>query len=358
MNIGVLFNPFKNITGIPSVVINCMSELLEIDNRDYFFAVKGTSQYVDIDGPSQIYCESGMKFQNLWLKSKKMDVLYSFYPAFDDIRCGQARTILTIHDMIPLLYPQWFNETSNIYFDKNIRASVQIADLIVAVSESTKKDVVNSYGIPEEKVRVIYNGLHSKIDLKCINTGIIEKNGINSRFLLSVCTIEPRKNLRGLIKAFKIYKERNKDDDLKLVVAGGKGWDSSFFSWLEEQGDISKDIIITGYVSDSELSELYSKSLAVAYVSFYEGFGLPILEGLALGKAVISSDQSSMPEVGGNAVCYCNPYEVESIANAIEKVVNDDDYRKILEVRSLMQASKFSYKNAAKDILDVINELA
>ena len=357
MNIGVIYNSFENLTGIPSVVYNTMSELLKIDNVNHYFSVYGKSSFIEIDGPSPMYLESGVDYAGLLAYKRDTDIFYSFYPAFDKIKTGKSKFILTIHDMIPLLHPEWFDKRSTDYFDINIRKSAEMADVVIAMSESTKNDVVNSYHINEDKVRVIYSGLHTGFSAENKGTNIIDKYNLKSNYILTVCTIEPRKNLRSLIRAFDIYKQRFPNDDSKLVVAGGKGWDSTFFSWLAEQGDVIDDIVITGYVTDDELSDLYNSATAIAYVSYYEGFGLPILEGMAAGKAVICSDTSSMPEVGGEAVCYCNPYSVESIADAVQKVLTNEGYRVALSKKAFYQAGKFSYINTAKEVLGVINEL-
>ena len=134
------------------------------------------------------------------------------------------------------------------------------------------------------------------------------------------------------------------------------GWDIGFEDFLSDLGGIRNDIILTGYVSNEVLSCLYRDAIAFAYISFYEGFGLPILEAMSFGKAVICSDQSSMPEVGGDAVEYCNPYDIESIMNAMESIIDNDNYRKCLEGRAVVQANKFSYKRTAEEILRIYDQ--
>ena len=142
---------------------------------------------------------------------------------------------------------------------------------------------------------------------------------------------------------------------MKLVLVGGIGWDNEFENEISRLNQYRDSIILTGFVSDKELSSLYQFALAVAYVSFYEGFGLPLLEALTAGKAVISSNVTSMPEVCGKVACYCDPYEIESIEDAIDRVVNDEDYRNSLELNARTQAANFSYKKAAKETIDIYN---
>ena len=135
------------------------------------------------------------------------------------------------------------------------------------------------------------------------------------------------------------------------------GWKYESLLRKVEEGPYRKDIILTGYVSDEELSALYQSALCFAYISYYEGFGLPILEAMACGKAVLSSDKSSMPEVGGDAVCYCDPYDMESIVEGLDKLVEDEQYRKRLEGKAKVRAERFSYKKAAEEIYDLYKEL-
>ena len=232
-----------------------------------------------------------------------------------------------------------------------------MSDVILTDSENTKSDVVNAYHIPEERVKVIYPGLLHTLDFSQGDKKIIEKYGIRDEYIMTVSTIEPRKNLRGLINGFIQYLQLHSNSHLKLVLVGGIGWDKEFENDIAKLDKYKDSIVLTGFVSDKDLSVLYQHTLAVAYVSFYEGFGLPLLEALSAGKAVISSDTSSMPEVCGNAACYCNPYDVDSIQNAIEKVVLNEAYRMELEGKAAAQAARFSYEKAARQTVEIYNRL-
>lgn len=357
MNIGILSqNKEKNITGINRVTKGVLEELLKIDNENnYHFLGKTEWLNFDLDYIPMIV-NGGKQFSlNFTLMAHPLDIVHSHYRSFslnEKIPCAK---ILTIHDVIPLIYKDWYQSQYD-YFNDSIRRCAEQVDTVITVSEYTKQDVIKYYNIPEEKIKVVYNGLYP------ITLFSPEINGKridaleNQRFLLSVSGVGPHKNQVGLAEAFVNYKKHHKDDELKLVLTGPVRRYQVIREIMDKYPIESKDIILTGFVSDEELLWLYQNSIAFIYVSYYEGFGLPILEALSVGKAVISSNSSSMPEVGGDAAVYCNPHNIESISDAIEKVVNDDELRHMLESRSLEQAAKFSYAKAAKETLDIYKQ--
>lgn len=283
---------------------------------------------------------------------KNVDIMHSYWDPFEYMKYKCIK-IFTIYDLIPLIHPEW--HTLKDYFDGPVRNSALKADLILTDSEHTRKDVIEYYNIAPEKIQVVYPGLMHTLDFSRKDAKVLDKFNIHDEYILSVSTIEPRKNLRGLIKGFIAYKQAHTQSKLKLVLVGGTGWDSEFENDISKLDQFRDSIILTGFVSDEELSSLYQFALAVAYVSYYEGFGLPLLEGLTAGKAVISSDTTSMPEVCGEIACYCNPYSIDSIENAIDRVVNDEGYRKYLEINAKSQAAKFSYEKTAKETIDIYN---
>lgn len=355
MNIGILATEGdRQLTGIRRVTFDTMKEILKLDEKNRYFLLEGN-----------VYDLPQIKHVPKWLwggrksdflcKLYDIDVVYSFYPPIDvSVPC---KRILTIHDMCPLLFPEYFNEQSYERFNVSLRKSAMEADKIIAMSESTKSDIVECYGVNENKIEVVYSGIQTKIMNVDIDIDIEKRFGICGAYILSVCTIEPRKNLKGLIDAFLTYKSRHPHMDLKLVLTGRTGWSHEIVEVVKENERYHDDIVLTGFVSGEELAVLMKKSLAMAYVSFYEGFGLPILEGMAAGKAVISSDVSSMPEVGGDAVVYCNPYDKESIVAAMEQVVEDGSFRTMIENRAIRRADKFSYSKTAQQVLKILQEV-
>lgn len=354
MNIGILSqNKEKNITGINRVTQGTVEELLKLDNENsYHFLGKTEWLNLDMDYIPMIV-NGGKQFSlNFTLMAHPLDIVHSHYRPFSLNEKVPCAKILTIHDLIPLIYKDWYQSQYD-YFNESIRKCAEQVDTIITVSEYTKQDVIKYYNIPEEKIKVVYNGLYPaslfSSEIKGKSIDILE----NQRFLLSVSGVGPHKNQVGLAEAFINYKKHHKDDELKLVLTGPVRRYQVIRDIMEKYPIESKDIIMTGFVSDEELLWLYQESLAFIYVSYYEGFGLPILEALSVGKAVISSNTSSMPEVGGDAAIYCDPQNIESISDAIERIVNDDNLRHKMESIAYKQAAKFSYVKAAKETLEI-----
>lgn len=354
MKIGVLsLYKEREITGINKVTMGLMEELLKADQgNEYVFLGKTDWLPLPMDY-IPVLPDAGASIQlNYAMLAHPMDVVHSHFRPFELSKGISCAKILTIHDLIPLIYPQWYGSQFE-YYDVSIRRCAKEADKIIAVSECTKRDVVEYYGIAPEKIEVVYNGL-SPTKLFADNAmeeSVPELEDTN--FIFSVSGLGPHKNQGGLTEAFLLYKKRHPESDVKLVLTGPVRKYEVVREILSRNQDAVAHVVFTGFVSDEQLIWLYRKALAFIYVSYYEGFGLPILEALSVGKAVICADTASMPEVGGDAVAYCNPYEVESIEAAIDKVVSDASYRKQLEERAFGQAARFSYQKAAGEMMRV-----
>ncbi len=354
MKIGILSqNKETNITGINRVTMGLMSELLKIDkDNKYYFLGKTDWMNFNIDNIPLVPDAGKEIMLNYTLAAYPLDIVHSHYRPFHlnkKIACGK---ILTIHDLIPLLYPEWYKSQYE-YFDTAIRKSAKEADIIIAVSEYTKKDIIKHYDISEDKVKVIYNGLYPSELFSSDAKGKAVHKLEGENFVLSVSGVGPHKNQVGLVEAFLLYKTKHSDSDIKLVLTGPVRRYQVIRDILEKYPDISSSVILTGFVSDEELVWLYNRALAFIYVSYYEGFGIPVLEALSMGKAVVCSNTTSMPEVGGDAVAYCNPHEVESISAAISRVIDDAEYRHELEKKAILQAEKFSYIKSAEKLLEI-----
>lgn len=282
---------------------------------------------------------------------EECDIIHSFYNPYDYM-FNKVKKVLTIHDLIPMRHPEWFNDGVGEFFNKRVRKAAEMSSAIITPSYATKQDVIELYGIDSSKIHVVSWGVEPTIDYEKSDKTIFERFDLTEGYVLSVCTIEPRKNLRRSISAFIQYKKRS-ESRVKLAICGKMGWDKEFEKFYESLGEHRKDVIRLGYVSDAELSALYKNAIAFVYNSFYEGFGLPVLEAMKCGKAVLTSNASSIPEVGGDAVCYCNPYDEDSIAEGFAKIIDDNGYRSALEKNALIQASKFSFKQTAQDIIKV-----
>lgn len=358
MNIALLYpTRERNTTGVRNLTKGSIIETLKRDQKNQYYFADDTYFGQDIMPFSNVKWggdEAECMRYDFLCHCKNIDILHSYWNTFDLMKAG-CKKIITVYDLIPLIHPEW--HTLHDYFDGPLRRTVEMADYVLTDSEFTRNDVINYYGILPEKTKTIYPGLLHTLDFGHIEQNVPNRFNISGEYVMSVCTIEPRKNLRGLINGYIAFKQRHPQNQLKLMLVGKIGWDREFETDINNLGEFRDDIILTGFVTDEELVSLYNSALAVAYVSFYEGFGLPILEALNAGKAVISSDTTSMPEVGGEAVCYCNPYEIESICDSLEKVVLNDSYRQKLESMSKEQAAKFSYAKAAEETVEIYNWL-
>ena len=349
MNIGILpFRKEKRVDGINRLTYGVLNELINIDPINSYSYV-GSGKWLGIDLDEKPVMADSWNIINLngFMLNNNYNIIHSyFYSYYFNSKFSCAR-ILTIHDLMPRM---------KMYFGENWSKSVHWMDTIIADSEYTKSDIVNSYNVNPDTIKIVYPGLF-KADIKSsteIRKEIIEIT--TSPYIMTVSTLRSYKNMLGLVKAFCLFKELNSNMDVNLIVVGNNNKSNDVIKEIMNFCGERKDVILTGYVSDNELAYLYENSLATGFVSFYEGFGLPVLESLSFGKTVICSDRTSLPEVGGNAVEYCNPYEIESIENAIENVVLNDTHRKDLEKKALIQASKFSYEKAAKETLRIYSQ--
>jgi len=267
-----------------------------------------------------------------------------------------CRKIITFHDLSFEYYPEFFSFSRNIWHKlMRPKKQAQEADIIISVSESTKEDLVNLYKIKPEKIKVIYPGVgeeFKKLDSSKISK-IKEKYNLPEKFILYFGTIEPRKNIDGIIKAFDLLKE-NLRSDIKLVIAGSPGWLYKNVFRAAEESMFKNDIIFTGFIEKEDKPSLYNLASLFVYPSYFEGFGFPPLEAMACGVPTIVSNCASLPEVAGEGALLVNPYYINEIFVAMKEVLTDASLREDLVNRGLYQAKKFSWDSCAKETLKII----
>lgn len=357
MNIGILpqFGE-KRKTGIGKVAQATYENLCLLDSGNKYMYIDNVWGNTTNSKLNCIYNSAEIMPMDFLLNGRNVDIIHSFiHPfSFESKKCGK---ILTIHDIRPIVHPEWATKVLREYFEGPIRQCAKNMDVIIADSEYSKKDVVECFGISENKIKVIYSGLYP--ENKFLGEGELVKklNLSKDNYILSVSALDLNKNQIGLIKSYIIFKERHPDNDMKLVLVGPIRDNEGIREVLSHNQQIAKDIIYTGYVTDEELVWLYRNTYAFIYPSFFEGFGLPILEALSVGRAVICSNTTSMPEVGGDAVEYCNPYDLESIVSAMENVVLNETRKIELESKAMNQAAKFSYKKAARELMEIYKNM-
>lgn len=287
---------------------------------------------------------------------KECDVFFT--PSLSLPLFAPGKKILTIHDMIPFWDKNKYSFIIRHYVILMTRWTTKFSDAVVTVSESSKQDIIKYLNIKSEKVHVIYNFILNSENV------IIKRNpqeaklkindGINLRldvpFFLTVSTLQPAKNIDGLIKAFALFKKNN--PSYYLYIVGNKGWNYNGLFDLVKQNNMEKYVIFPGYLDDSLLSILYSYCKGIVYVSFYEGFGIPPLEGFYHGKVCVASNISSIPEVVGNAGYLVDPYDINSIAKGMELLTIDVENRSRFIPEQL---EKFVPENQIKKLIDLFN---
>ncbi|MGQ9804369.1 MAG: glycosyltransferase family 4 protein [Anaerolineae bacterium] len=269
-------------------------------------------------------------------------------------RLSAIRTVFTLHDLIFLFHPETHKPLNRWFLTLMMPRFLRAADAVIAVSECTKRDAVRYYGIPEEKITVIYEGVNPRFRPANPETvaAVRRKYGLPEHFILYVGTIEPRKNLTTLLEAFH-HLAALRSGDLRLVIVGKRGWlYEGFFRRLRELG-LEERVHFTGYVPDEDLPALYSAADLFVFPSLYEGFGLPVLEAMACGTPAVCSNTSSLPEVAGNAALLVSPTDVRGLAEAMARALTDDALRATLRAKGLERAGEFSWARAARETLRV-----
>jgi glycosyltransferase involved in cell wall biosynthesis len=266
------------------------------------------------------------------------------------------RTVVTIHDLGYLEYPQAHTRASWLYLHLSTWFSAHAARHVIAISEATKRDLIKHYKIKPGKIEVIYHG-RDPIFTPVTDTAKIEqtlkKYGINQPYCVHIGTLQPRKNLGVLVQAWDILRARMESPP-QLLLAGKRGWlyDSLLQSVKERNlGDLVK---FADYVERDDLPTLYSAALALTFPSLYEGFGLPPLEAMSCGTPVLASTASSVPEVVGDAGILLDPKDAGAWADAVQRVVQDDSLREDLSRRGLVRANQFTWERCARETLSVL----
>ncbi len=271
-------------------------------------------------------------------------------PAFVGPAVGGRPMVVTVHDLSFLLYPQSFRTLNRLYLKHFAGLSVRRARRVIAVSESTKQDLVHLYGLTPDKIDVVHNGVDDQFQpLPSEQVAAFRKNqNLPLRFLHFVGTLEPRKNVTGLIQAYaRLPKPRP-----PLLLVGGKGWLYDEIFARVEALDLATEVHFVGYVPADELPWWYNAATLFVYPSLYEGFGLPPLEAMACGTPVITSTASSLPEVVGKAGLAVSPADTEALATAMQRVLEDQDCWESMQSAGLLQARAFSWQRTAAQTVD------
>jgi len=291
---------------------------------------------------------------------KNIDVYFS--PAHYLPRFCPVPQVVTIHDLACLYYPEDFTKKDLWQLKNWTGFSIKKARQIIAVSKTTKKDIVKNYGVNEDKISVIYNGFEKTGGIK---TSAVEESRQRrdklrgktaevklKKYILFVGTIQPRKNLETLIDAFNRFLLMNKD--FKLVIVGKKGWlYKSIFEKVKAM-NLGKKITFTDHITDEKLIWYYKNAFCLVHPSLYEGFGIPVLEAMSYDCPTIVSTTSSLPEIGGDASLYFDPKNPDDLLEKLNTLQNNNQLRKELILKGKQRIKDFSWEKCGRETLDVI----
>ncbi len=270
-----------------------------------------------------------------------------------------TRTLLTVHDLSFVRVPETASPSLKAYLDVVVPRSVARADHVLADSQATKDDLMALYGVADSKITVLLSGVDSRferVDDEGVMRRLREKYRLGDRpYIFSVGTVQPRKNYPRLIRALATLRAEGRD--IGLVIAGGRGWlDDPIYSAIRGNG-LAQYVQLIGFADDEDLPALYSGAAAFAFPSLYEGFGLPILEAMACGTPVVTSNVSSLPEVAGDDALMIDPTDVEALTEALRRLLDDSALRERLVAGGLARVHQFTWDRAAQDLKNIYSAL-
>ncbi len=355
----------KQFTGIGRYAYNLVHCLAKIDrdNEYFLYTPRPLFDFKRVD-PSvrsrNFHVKRDIFGRGQAATLRDVDIYHA--PCPEPMMLKGPRIIVSIHDLVYKAYPQGHTASTIEMTDREISGIVERADKIVCSSHNTLEDMKKYFTVDPEKLCVIHLGMNLdefrplKAEEYAPAQKIIAQKGVSGEYLLFVGTREPRKNVKGILKAFALLKERNKFGG-KLVIIGMKGWMSEDFAQLAADLKIKDEVIFPGFVTNQELRFFYGLSRALIFPSFYEGFGFPIVEAFCCGTPVVTSKTSSCGELAGEAALTVDPGDIEDIAAQMERVAHDEALRVTLKEKGLERAEKFSYERTARETLELYRKV-
>ncbi len=383
MNIGIdTISLLQPMAGLGRYTFNIIRCLLSLDERHNLYLFGGNNFFKEVffytngDIESEIWRRvfvPPFPFKKitrvllpLWAKKVELsraDIDVFLGTSFKGIFDKSFKTVVTVHDMVHEYYPETIPSNMLRYLRNGLSRCLERSHLVIAVSDNTKKDIVKFLGVPNEKVWVIYNGIDEIFRPVKEENKLKEirwKYNLPDKFLLYIGAIQPRKNIVGIIKAFKLLFQ-DRDFDHKLVIGGGTGWKKKDIYTIIKELELKERVVFTPYIPDKDLPYIYNLADVFVFPSFYEGFGFPVLEAMACGVPVVTSDISCLPEIAGDAAVLVNPNLSVDIAEGIRMVISDEEFKKALVERGLKRSREFTWKRCVRETLRalkyVVNEL-
>ncbi|HPN54800.1 MAG TPA: glycosyltransferase family 1 protein [Candidatus Moranbacteria bacterium] len=367
-------------TGVEEYTLNILERLFELDQKNKYILFTNSFSKPDFD------FEVFSKFKNVTIKkfnypNKLLNLCFWYlrWPQVDKMIGGadiffmpninfialsqKTKLVLTIHDLSYEIFSESFSWKRRLWHSiLNPRKLAKRADKIIAVSDSTRQDIVLRWKIEKKKVIRIYNGIADDFEPVDRNNPklieIKEKYHLPFNFIFFLGTIEPRKNIPAIIKAYDQLRSLNNPqlDKYKLVIAGGKGWKTKNILKVMQEAKFTNDIIFTSCITNEDKAAVYTLASLFVYPSFLEGFGLPVLEAMRIGVPVVASNTSSIPEVAGNGAIMVDPDRPDELFLAMKEILLNRDFYENMKTEAQKQAIKFNWKTSARELLAVFTK--
>lgn len=353
--------------GNQTYILNLFRAIREIDRANQYTFYYNRPSHKKVEAPNFVHKVQQTPF--MWtqrvfpflLRQDKPDVLFMPIQMLPFLKSSKQKSVVTIHDLAFLLYPETFPPKDAFLHKLYVREAITKADHLIAITEATKQDIIKFYNINPAKITVVYHGV-DKSRFRLMQTGeeslivdVKSKYNITKPYILYIGNVQPRKNIQGLIKAYQKLRKTT-DHNYQLVIAGAKAW--LVEDVMKEIGDDYRDdIIFTGRFEDAELSPLLWGADLFVLPSFYEGFGLPILEAMACGVPTAVSNTPSLVEVGGDASLSFDPHNIDDMAKVLDNIISNPDLRQTMRTNGLARVLEFSWNRCAKETIQVIKEV-
>lgn len=314
-------------------------------------------QYKVISWP-RLWTQGGLALE---LLVNPVDAVFISSHTMPVIHRPSQKFVVTIHGLEYMYMKEYETFPHKWYLTKSTEFVSRFADRIIAVSEFTKKSLLeHGWGATKERITVIPEGVrtdHFSPRDENEGTSVLQKYSITQPYFFFISTIQPRKNVLGLLEAFALLREEEVGQDISLVLAGGHGYKFEEVEATIQKFGLADTVKVLGRVPDEDVPALFSGAVASVYPSFVEGFGLPVLESMACGTPVVCSDTGALPEVGGDAAVYIDPYDVESIAQGLQRILVDEDLRTQFVEKGHERVQQFSWEKTARQIMQVFEEM-
>jgi len=357
----------KTRVGVGQYAYNLLRQLYLLDTKNNYHIYLKDKPLKDLPKPRKNWHYVVIGPKAFWTKialplhlvitNVKLDYFYS--PGHYSPSPAPLPTIPTIHDIGYLQYPTQFTKKDFYQLVNWTQRSIKQATHIIAVSEFTKSELINTYHLKPENISVVYNGTETPPKITSNDTKkVLSKFKINKAFFLAVGILKPNKNYPFLIKAFSEFlkHQKTKGQSYQLVIAGKKGWLFSDIEKIMSENSLASEVIFTDYISETEKWALYQNAEALVIPSTYEGFGIPAIESQKVGTPVIASHIPPLKEVLETSALFINPYKINTLIEAFEKIL-DRKLRAKLIFEGKKQSRKFTWKLSAKKLISIFNHL-